>query len=122
MVLWGETRANIVCFTESKHASAGHLIQHPFLKQRQLMPLALSLGTKVENAGTDHTACHLTTTLLNRMYFHTKITFEVSSGYGKSSSEGFVSAEVDCFSCWHQIFLSSSRYSLLLICMCIVGY
>lgn len=47
--------------------------------------------------------CHLDTALsfvyalLKHMYFHTKITFEVSSGCEKSSSEGLVSAEVDCF-------------------------
>lgn len=85
------------------------------------MPLALSLGTEVENASTDVSARHLDPTLLKHMYIHTKITFEVSSGCEKSSSEGLVSAEVDCFLCWHQIFLSSSHYSLLLICMCIAG-
>lgn len=82
-MLWDETRANGVSFTKSKHASAGHLIQHPFLKQRQLVPLAQSLGTKVENTSTDDTACHLDTTLLKHMYFHTKITFEVSGGCEK---------------------------------------
>lgn len=61
------------------------------------MPLALSLGTKVENAGTNDTACHLDTTLLKHMYFHTKITSEVSSECEKSYSEGLVSAELDCF-------------------------
>lgn len=81
-MLWDETRANTVSLTESKHASAGHLIQHP-LKQRQLVPLALSLATKVENTSTDDTACHLNTTLLKHMYFHTKITFEVSGGCEK---------------------------------------
>lgn len=67
------------------------------LKTASVSAPALSLGTKEDNASIDDTACHLDTTLLKHMYFHTKITFEVSSGCEKSSSEGLVSAEVDCF-------------------------
>lgn len=107
-MLWGETRANIVYFTNSKHASAGHLFQHPFLKQCQLVPLALLLGTKVENSSSDDTACHLDTTLLKYMYFHTKITFKVSSGCEKSSSGRLVSAKVNCF------FMLAPSYFLVL--------
>lgn len=76
IVLWGKSRAGDVCSAKSKHVQFGfhwraeagtpadHLFQDPCLKAGSV-PLAPSLGTKVENAGIGHTASHFDTTLLH---------------------------------------------------------